>query len=125
MHMPKSTIVAAIISAAMIATPAQAKDRDRDDSRHHHHKDDHTSGAAAAIAGALVLGAVVAAASKKKHHDDDRYYGRYRYDDDYRRFHDRPKVWSPAYGVTCYRKQRACYKYDHGYSAKWTRREFF
>ncbi|CAN0519413.1 unnamed protein product, partial [Scytosiphon promiscuus] len=41
-----------------------------------------------------------------------------------RRFDDRPKQWHPKIGVTCYRKLRSCYKVGHGYSARWTRREF-
>jgi hypothetical protein len=57
---------------------------------------------AAGVVGAAI-GASLAKKSKSRHkHADDRF--------------------SPAAGVTCYRRQRACYKDGGGFAANWTHR---
>lgn len=72
----------------------------------------------AVVAGALAIGILAAAAaSKNRDHDRDRDRRR---DDDRR---DEP-AYSPARGVDCYPRQRACYERGRGYSSYWTSREF-
>ncbi|TVV71026.1 hypothetical protein [Sphingomonas solaris] len=72
--------------------------------------------AVAAVAiGAILAGAIIAGSSGDKHRDHDDDFG----DDRNRGRHS----YSPADGVTCYRRESTCYKYGD-FSAKWTRREF-
>jgi hypothetical protein len=97
----------------MLCNSAIARDRHH----HRHHHSDRSKAAAAAIAAAVVVGAAVAAAKSNR--------DRYKYEEHGRHFDDRPRMWFPATGVTCYRDQRACYKVGRGYSPHWTRREFF
>ncbi len=98
-------VMIAFIFVTISSASVQARDK------HHNRK-------AAAIIGVIVGAAIAAKAAK----DRDRHgYRHRRYN---RRFDDRPKQWHPKIGVTCYRKLRSCYKVGHGYSARWTRREF-
>ena len=73
------------------------------------HKDGKNNGAAVAglVLGAIVVGALVAG-SKDKDKDDWR--------------HD--EVWSPASGVRCVARERACYK-NGRFSQQWTNRIFY
>ena len=77
-----------------------------------HHKDGGSNGAAVAglVIGAIVLGAIVAGSKDK---DKDR-------DDDWRN----DEVWSPANGVRCVQRERACYK-NGRFSQSWTDRVFY
>lgn len=73
---------------------------------------DKNNGAAIAglVLGAIVVGALVAG-SKDKNKDRD---------DDW----NHHEVWSPADGVRCVARERACYK-NGRYSEKWTSRIFY
>jgi|GEM_PF-3473663 len=73
---------------------------------------DKNNGAAIAglVLGAIVVGALVAGSKDK---DKDR-------DDDW----NHHEVWSPADGVRCVARERACYK-NGRYSEKWTSRIFY
>ena len=87
---------------------------------YHHSGDGDAVGAA--IAGAILGGVIAAAASSHHHHDDYKpHYGHVP-------LGPGPVVrggrFSPTPGITCYRKQRACYRDGRGYSARWTHREF-
>lgn len=73
-----------------------------------HKNKDNTAAIAGLVLGAIVVGALVAG-SKDKHRDDD---------------WDRHEVWSPADGVRCVARERACYKKGR-YSEKWTSRIFY
>jgi len=69
---------------------------------------DNTAAIAGLVLGAIVVGALVAG-SKDKDRDDD---------------WNRHEVWSPADGVRCVARERACYK-NGRYSEKWTSRIFY
>lgn len=81
---------------------------DLDVSELSHKNKDNTAAIAGLVLGAIVVGALVAG-SKDKHRDDD---------------WDRHEVWSPADGVRCVARERACYK-NGRYSEKWTSRIFY
>lgn len=112
--------VAGLITLSFAPTAVDA----RDGHRHHHHNNNHhrhhshSDRSKAAVAAAAVIGLAAAAAAAENRHDD------YDYDDG-PQFDDRPKLWFPKPGITCYRKLRACYKVGHGYNARWTRHEFY
>ncbi|WP_296594839.1 hypothetical protein [Phenylobacterium sp.] len=81
---------------------------DLDVSEVSHKSKDNTAAIAGLVLGAIVVGALVAG-SKDKDRDDD---------------WNRHEVWSPADGVRCVARERACYK-NGRYSEKWTRRIFY
>ncbi|MBU1376461.1 MAG: hypothetical protein KKE02_06335 [Alphaproteobacteria bacterium] len=70
---------------------------------------DNSAAIAGLVLGAIVIGAI-AASSKDKDRDRDDW-----------NHHD---VWSPADGVRCVSRERACYK-NGRYSDKWTQRIFY
>lgn len=69
---------------------------------------DNSAAIAGLVLGAIVIGAI-AASSKDKDKDDD---------------WNHHEVWSPADGVRCVARERACYKKGR-YSEKWTQRIFY
>jgi hypothetical protein len=77
-----------------------------------------------AIAAGLIGAAIVAAASRHHKHHQKFYYDGYQpyqpngYDTYWN------NAYSPAFGITCYRAQVACYKTNGHFSAKWTRIQF-
>lgn len=91
--MPKRLTGALILAAALgLAAPAAQPAR----------ANEVAAALAAGVVGAAI-GASLAKSSKSgRRHADDRF--------------------SPAAGVTCYRRQRACYKDGGGFAAKWTYR---
>lgn len=74
-----------------------------------HKNKDNGAAIAGLVLGAIVIGAI-AASSKDK--DKDR--------DDW----NQHEVWSPADGVRCVARERACYR-NGRYSEKWTQRTFY
>ncbi len=81
---------------------------DLDVSELSHKGKDNSAAIAGLVLGAIVVGALVAG-SKDKDRDDD---------------WSRHEVWSPADGVRCVARERACYK-NGRYSEKWTARVFY
>jgi hypothetical protein len=71
---------------------------------------------AAIVAGAILGAAVLAASSRDHRHEYHRAYGGYQ-----------PRwrgAFSPAPRVTCYPRQRLCYRRDGRIARKWTRRYY-
>jgi hypothetical protein len=103
----KATLAAAVVITSC-SGPAFAKDRRRP----HHHDNNNNAAAAAVIAGVIGLGIGASIAKHRRDREDDRWdqeqYG---------------QPFSPAARVTCYPRQRLCYKNDH-IAPKWTRRMF-
>lgn len=78
-----------------------------------------TGQAVGVIAGAVIGAAIIGAISKdhkNDHHHSSGSGGNHG--------GNWGKSYKPKKNVTCYRGQRACYKQNGSYSAKWTRREF-
>ena len=66
-------------------------------------KKDNSAAIAGLVLGAIIIGAIAASGDKDKHRDRD--------------------TWSPADGVRCSSRERACYE-DGRYSRRWTNRIF-
>lgn len=89
--------------------------------------DDDDKRKAAAVIGAILGAAVIAKAARDGDNARSGGQGRYhsyRYREYDRDFSDRTRSWHPARGITCFPNLHACYAEGHGYSARWTRREF-
>jgi hypothetical protein len=77
-----------------------------------HHNDD---AAAAIIAGGLIGAAAIAASSHHHHHHDQYVPPPY---------YTPGAPFSPARGIICYPRERACYDNDGFFKPKWTYRVF-
>lgn len=117
--LPTAMAACSLLFVSIAPTIVDARDRHNKREHHykHHENHGHKDRNKAAVAAAVIIG-IAAAAAAAKNRDE-----RYGYTES-TRFRDRPNVWFPKPGITCYRRSRACYKAGHGYSARWTRREF-
>lgn len=104
----KFAVTAVLMASSVSGQAIAAKEKHRP-----HHDKDKNGAAVAIIAGVIGLG--IGASIAKHRNDRDDYY---QWDEE-----QYGQPFSPAARVTCYPRQRLCYKNDH-IAPKWTRRMF-